>query len=58
MGLIDIKGAPRVSFSGEKFQRNGDAVREVREVYPLMYFPKASNNFDMGYADASLNVGN
>lgn len=35
MGLIDIKGAPRISFSGETFEKNGDAVREVKDKYPL-----------------------
>jgi hypothetical protein len=35
MGLIDIKGAPRVSFSGETFLKNGDAVRQIKEEYPL-----------------------
>jgi|LauGreDrversion4_2_1035121.scaffolds.fasta_scaffold64488_3 hypothetical protein len=36
MGLIDIKGAPRVSFTGETFEKNGDAVREVKDKYPSM----------------------
>lgn len=35
MGLIDIKGAPRVTFTGDIFQKNGDAVREIKDIYPM-----------------------
>ncbi len=29
--LIDIKGAPRVSFTGDEFLKNGDSFKEVIE---------------------------
>jgi hypothetical protein len=29
--LVDIKGAPRVSFTGDEFIRNGDSFKEVIE---------------------------
>ncbi len=58
MGLIDIKGAPRVTFTGDKFQKNGDAVREVKDVYPMQQIPKAASDFDMGFKEAFANAGN
>ena len=35
LGLIDIKGSPRVQFIGDKFSKNGEAVREIMRYYPF-----------------------
>ena len=33
VGLIDLRGFPRVTFNGELFNRNGDSVKDALNLY-------------------------
>ena len=55
-GLIDIRGAPRVKFSGETFTKNGDSGKEIKDEYPITQVPPSSN--DMQIYLAYANSGN
>lgn len=55
--LIDIKGAPRVSLTGDEFLRNGDSFKEVIEKsWYSGVFTKASNEmtWQQGFANNAI----
>jgi hypothetical protein len=56
-GLIDIRGAPRVSFTGDEFLRNGDSFKEVIEKsWYSGVITEASNEmtWQQGFANNSI----
>ena len=56
-GLIDIRGAPRVTFIGDEFLRNGDSFKEVIEKsWYSGVITKASNEmtWQQGFANNAI----